>query len=394
MTRSTQVVLYDGAPRLAECLRAELTQRGLNVTSRLLGDVAATTRDAELAVLVLDPHRARDAAGLALDVIEQLVNARMPTLVWGLPEEAGRPVAPLVECVPSTAGLDEVLARLTTLARYGPLVTRLERELENLQRLGQQLNRYFGEIDQELRLAGRLQRDFLPAKLPQIPPLSFATVFRPASWVSGDMYDVFRIDEQHVGLFLTDAMGHGVAAGLLTMFLRQALVAKRLSGRSYQLVPPGEALANLNACLVRQRLPNCQFVTAVYALLNVETLELRLSRAGHPYPICMRADGTLVELPAPGSLLGIPDLPVEFGESRVRLEPGDRLLLYTDGIEDLFLRPDRPADDPDPFTARLHGWAGHSVHQLTRELGQHLDECEGSLHPADDVTLLAVEVAR
>ena len=442
MTHSTQVVVYENSPRLAECLRAQLTQRGLSVTFRPLPDARPTsdgapvtddmpslddglaaegawetnhtsstdaapavavkaaargvpvTRAGDLAVIVLDPHRTRDGAGAALDILEGLVKARVPTLVWGLPDDAGLPVAPLVECVPPQASLEEVLARLSTLARYGPLVTRLERELDNLQRLGQQLNRYFGEIDQELRLAGRLQRDFLPAKLPPIPPLSFATVFRPASWVSGDMYDVFRIDEQHVGLFLTDAMGHGVAAGLLTMFLRQALVAKRINGHSYQIVPPAEALANLNACLVRQRLPNCQFVTAIYAVLNIETLELRLARAGHPYPICISADGTLRELPAPGSLLGIPDLPVEFGESRVRLEPGDRLLFYSDGIEDVFLRPDRPADDPDAFGERLHAWSGLSVYNIVRELNQHLDGREGSLHPADDITLLAVEVAR
>jgi sigma-B regulation protein RsbU (phosphoserine phosphatase) len=390
-----QVLLLDDAPRLTERVRAALHERGVPCEVRpAFGDPAAPLpRGADVAMVVLDPHLALTRAGQALALLERLAEQRIPALVWGLPEQAGIPSGPLLEAASPDVPLSEVVARLGTLVRYGPLVKRLERELENVQRLGNQLNRYFAEIDQELRLAGRLQRDFLPARLPQVPPLTFAALYRPASWVSGDMYDAFRIDERHVGLFLTDAMGHGIAAGLLTMFLRQALVAKRINGRSYQVVSPAEAMGNLNDCLVRQKLPNCQFVTAVYGIVDVDKLELRVARGGHPYPIHVAGDGTLRELPAVGGLLGIADLPADFGETRIRLAPGDKIILYSDGVEDVFFEPPRSADAAPEFTARIRDWARLDVHAFVRELSDYLDNREGSLNPADDVTILAMQVA-
>ncbi|MBN2448532.1 MAG: serine/threonine-protein phosphatase, partial [Phycisphaerae bacterium] len=395
MAVSPHVLLLDQAPRLSKLVGDELKQRGFSFDARTLEGSERPLQPglADLAVVVLDQHHALADAGGVLNVLEELTRGHVPTLVWGLPERAGVPTAPLLDCVSGDASLSEVMARLTTLGHFAPQVRRLERELDNLKRLGNQFNRYFSEIDQELRLAGRLQRDFLPAKLPQIPPLTFASMYRPASWVSGDMYDVIRIDEQHVGLFVTDAMGHGIAAGLLTMFLRQALVAKRIAGRSYQVVGPAEAMANLNNCLVRQKLPNCQFVTALYGIIDAETLVLRVARGGHPYPAHIRADGTIRELPVPGGLLGVPDLPADFGENRVKLEPGDKVIFYTDGIEDVFRKPVASSSEPAEFTDLFRDLSRLDVHEFMQKLNIHLDGREGSLHPADDMTVLAMEVA-
>lgn len=393
MGNAPHVMVLEDAPRLAQVVCSALQDRGFQpaLQSLTAHATADNLRAADMAVVVLDADRSFDESGPVLEALEQLSTVGVPTIVWGMPAEAGRPTAPLIDCVPPDAELDDVLGRLATLAHYGPLVRRLERELTNLQRVGIQLNRYFSEIDEELRLAGRLQRDFLPRSMPQVPPLSFATLFRPASWVSGDMYDAFRIDERHVGLFMTDAMGHGIAAGLLTMFLRQALVAKRVFGRSYQIVSPAEAMRNLHGCLVRQKLPNCQFVTAAYAILNVETLELRVARGGHPYPLHITADGEIRELSAPGGLLGIPDMPVEFGEIRVRLSPGDKIVVFSDGIEDVFFVRDE-AGDPR-LSPAIRDWAKLGIHAFVDQLAGFLDNREGSLHPADDITILAAEIA-
>lgn len=394
MASAPHVLLIDAAPKLCERLRDTLESRGFTSDSFPLDqDNVPTWAPTDLAVLVLDPLAADNLAPRTLPILETLVEKEVPTLVWGLSPQAGRPASALLECVAADESLEEVAARLTTMGRYAPLVGRMQDELGKLQRLGTQLNRYFAEIDQELRLAGRLQRDFLPSKLPQVPPLTFATFYRPASWVSGDMYDVFRIDESHVGLFMTDAMGHGIAAGLLTMFLRQALVSKRVTGRKYQIVSPAEAIENLNTCLVRQQLPNCQFVTAAYAIIDVDKLELRSARGGHPHPILIKPDGHITELPAPGGLLGIADLPSDFGENRTRLEPGDKVLLYTDGIQDAIIDPALTGNGEPVFTDRFREWAQLDVHALTAAVGNYLDNLEGSLHQGDDVTVLAVEVS-
>ena len=282
--------------------------------------------------------------------------------------------------------------KVGTLAHYAPLLKGFERELGHLHRLGDQLNRYFGEIDQEMRLAGRLQRDFLPREMPCVPPLKFEGLYRPASWVSGDMYDAFRIDEHSVGLFIADAMGHGVAAGLLTMFLRQSLVAKRVAGEAYEIIEPVQALESVHACLLRQKLPNSQFVTAAYGIVDTRTRVLRLARAGHPYPLHIRPDGSISEVRCGGSLLGLPDVPTEFEEVCIPLAPGDKVILYTDGVEDEIIESQRDGDNVT-FTAQLREWAGLNATEFVRAVADQLDNRVGSLHPADDVTMLVLEVA-
>lgn len=395
MSGSARVLLIDDAPRLSEEIGPALATLGCEARTAALSSSleSKTLRRTDWSVMVLDPHGTQPHLDQVLARLEELSKQRVPTIVWGLPPKSGTPMNPLIECVPSEASLSEVVARLETINRYAPLVRHLEGELDKMQRVGNQLNRYFHDLDQEMRLAGRLQRDFLPAKLPQIPPLNFAAIYRPATWVSGDMYDVFRIDETHVGMFLIDAMGHGIAAGLLTMFLRQALVAKRINGKSYEIVSPAEAVAALNDTLVGQELPNCQFVTGVYAIIDTQRLELRVARGGHPYPLLIGCDGTIRELPAPGGLLGIPGLPNDFAEQRVHLSPGDKLLLYTDGLLDDLIDPVQSEPDQPVYTEALQRWAPLSLRKLIEAMEAHFDSSEGSLNPEDDMTVIGLEIS-
>ena len=105
----------------------------------------------------------------------------------------------------------------------------LRMELNLLRRRDETLNFHLTRIDEELRLAARLQQDFLPKELPEVGPVRFHTLFRPAGYVSGDLYDVMRLDETRVGFYMADAVGHGVPAALLTMFIKQALITKEIT---------------------------------------------------------------------------------------------------------------------------------------------------------------------
>ena len=107
----------------------------------------------------------------------------------------------------------------------------------------------------------------------------------------GDIYDVARLDEDHVAFFVADAVGHGMPAALLTIFLKRTLQTKEFTKDGYRLISPDEALAHLNKELVQQQLSMCQFVTMAYAILNTKTLELSWSRAGHPSPMLLKTSG-------------------------------------------------------------------------------------------------------
>ncbi len=393
MPRLPRALLIDGAPDRVRDLDERLQKRGIGARRvELRGSHRLSVDEADLAVVVLDPSEAAPSEERLVGVLGELVQAGLATVVWGVDGNCGDAGGPLVEWLSSDTPLDEIVGKVSTLTRYAPLLRAMERELRHLHRLGEQLNRHFGELDQELRLASRMQRDFLPRVLPEVPGYKFATMYRPASWVSGDMYDVFRIDEHRYGLFIADAMGHGLSAGLLTMFLRQALLPKRVGENSYEIVRPSVVLETLHTSLVRQKLPNCQFVTAAYALLDVRSGEVTMARGGHPYALHVHRDGELEEVISSGSLLGLADVPMDFEEVRFVLGPGDKLVFYTDGLEETILLPRNDERDETVFTTGFQELLRERAGEVIQQLEEQLDHQEGSLNQADDVTMLAVEV--
>ncbi len=228
---------------------------------------------------------------------------------------------------------EQLASQLAAAAALQPTIRQLQDELASTRDFTSRATRTIEEMDEEMRLAARLQRDFLPRRLPEVGPAKFGMLYRPASWVSGDIYDIVRLDETHVGFYIADVVGHGMPAALLTMFIKKAMQLKRIVGDSYQIVPPEVSLRELNIDICDQDLPSCQFCTAVYCVLDTETLMLTYARGGHPEPIVMHADGSIERLWSEGSLLGIfPD--EQFTSCQYQLVLGDRLLLYSDGAED------------------------------------------------------------
>lgn len=306
-------------------------------------------------------------------------------------DDAGTSEMGLCRVAPSNATAEELWGRLKTLVSLRPWVSHMESELTHLQNLGTELNRHFADLDQEMRLASRLQRDFLPRELPTLGPARFATLFRPASWVSGDIYDVFLIDDRRVGFYVADAVGHGIAASLLTMFVKHALVTQRLGHRNGSAACPSANIAAINEALASQDLPNCQFVTACYCVLDVETLELSVARGGHPYPIHIRPDGSLTEIQSFGPLLGVLT-DQEFTTTTVQLAPGDKVVLFSDGVELSFVQEREPNSGAPIYEQQFHALAGLSAAKMVEHLGNTIDSEEGSLSPRDDVTVVVAEI--
>ena len=265
----------------------------------------------------------------------------------------------------------------------------LKSELNLLRRRDETLNFYMHRLDEELRLAARLQQDFLPKMLPQLGQVHFHTLYRPAGYVSGDLYDVVRLDERRIGFYIADAVGHGMPAALLTMFIKHSLVTKEIAGNQYRLLSPSESLSRLNTALIEQNLSQAAFATALYGIVDVQTLEVTLSRAGHPNPLLLRAKGPMEAIECDGALLGIfPD--EQFVSVQTTLAPGDRLLLYTDGVEVAFCQDE--SVDTEMWRQELMSCRDLSTEQLLQTFADRIDGETGSLAPKDDLTMIVLEV--
>jgi len=292
-------------------------------------------------------------------------------------------------CLRADVAPEELAARLAAAADLHGMISGLRSELAAAREQAAGAARTCEQVDEEMRLAAKLQRDFLPKRLPQVGPVRFATLFRPASWVSGDIYDVIRLDETHVGFHVIDAVGHGMPAALLTMFIKKALQTKRIVGNSYQIVPPHVTLAELNADICDQNLSSCQFCTAVYCVIDTETLTMTFSCAGHPAPILIRPDGTISQLDCPGTLLGV--LPeAKFHSSRIDLSVGDRVVLYTDGAEDALCN--LTTNHHPKLLDILRPWARMPREELFLRLTALIDDFAGDPAPIDDVTVVIMDI--
>lgn len=298
-----------------------------------------------------------------------------------------------VVCLPYNSSFDRAEGALRALAHVRPLIRQIDKQYISMQRLGRTLQRRFEETDRELRLAARLQHDFLPQDLPIAGPFKFVSMFRPCSWVSGDIFDVFRLDETHWGFYLADAVGHGVAAGLLTMYIKHAIRPKRVLHNGYELVPPNEVLGHLNSLLAAQRLPDSQFITGWYGVLDVDSKELQYAVAGHPPALLVSPDGTLQELHGEGCVLGIA-ADENYSNESVTLTPGQRLVLYSDGLEPTLIRRRPPMPELPEFEPDALALLSLPPDEFITSLRALLDDSPGSLAQADDVSVLSIDYLR
>jgi phosphoserine phosphatase RsbU/P len=297
----------------------------------------------------------------------------------------------LIEFVGRNINLDELRGRLAMIRRYHGLLRRIEGELDSMSRLGHRLKQHFDEVEQEMHLAGRLQRDFLPDCSEPIGPARYAAVFRPASWVSGDIFDIVPVDEHHTAVYVADAVGHGLAAGLLTMFINRAITPKVEENDVSRIVSPSEILAGLNEALADQELPNCQFVTAVYALFDHRTLRLQCAGGGHPPALHIGRDGTMRKIEPSGGLLGL-FKGERFELAEVQLEPGDKVLFHTDGVELAFQDSQSGKIDPHSFERAFASAASLPVQDMLFRIVSLLNDDIGSLQPNDDITIVGMEI--
>lgn len=249
---------------------------------------------------------------------------------------------------------------------------RLQREMINRERL-----------EREVQLARDIQRTFLPSELPCPRGWEVAARWQPAHQVGGDFYDVFNLPGKRLGLVIADVSDKGFPAALYMTVTRTLIRAAVLDSAS-----PAQALRHVNEMLLLDS-QNGMFITAIYAILSQNTGDVVYANAGHNLPLVLRQGSKApVRLEKGGMALGVIEK-IELRDHSLRLNPGDCLVLYTDGVTEAF----SPHDDmfgEERLIEVLRGSYSLSAHELLEKIETAVQEFQGGNSPNDDITLLAV----
>lgn len=285
------------------------------------------------------------------------------------------------------------LALLQTFANHAAFAIQRARLIQQLRLKITQLEAAQAElaqkerVERELELAREVQQSVLPSTFPAVDGYSFAARYESARMVGGDFYDVIALDDEHFGVVIADVSDKGIPAALYMALTRSLLLAE-----AHRALSPVEVLTNVNRLLLELGQPN-MFVTVFYGIVNRRSRRLVYTRAGHDRPILAR-NGSLTELGGHGTMLGLLD-PAMLGlsEEQLMLSPGDRLILYTDGVTDV-LSADGTLFNRQQFIAMLRNHARHAPTDLCAAVFADLAAYQGDADQYDDTTLLVMAVEK
>jgi sigma-B regulation protein RsbU (phosphoserine phosphatase) len=254
--------------------------------------------------------------------------------------------------------------------------------------LRNQISTALTALDRELQIVGAIQRSLLPREQPEIEGFELSAYYQTSARAGGDYYDFFPLNGGRCGLFIGDVSGHGTPAAVL-MAITHAIAHAQPGTHT----PPAALLSYLNEQLARAYTRDGSFVTAFYAVLDPRHRTLTYSRAGHNPPRLVRGDRVL-SLEENGAFpLGIFDEQT-FGEASVTLQPGDLLLLYTDGITETAapMKGTQPQEEfgTDRLDRLLLECTASTSSECIERIREAVARFSESTPPADDQTLIAI----
>jgi len=269
----------------------------------------------------------------------------------------------------------------------------LNRELVDRQR----------RLDEDLAAAAEIQSSLLPQDMSAFGQLDIAWAFEPSTHIAGDIFNVIRLDDSSVGAYALDVSGHGVPAAMVAVSVCQNLqpgsafirTPDPMSASGQSLRSPVDVLRALDLEYPFERFSN--FFTIVYLLIDTARGSLTCSNAGHPQPIILHKGGGIQRLKRGGPVIGLrsirpqADRETVFSEEKVRFAPGDRVLLYTDGLAE-YQNAAGQLYGSARFLARLEAFRERPLADMVEAVRLSLREFGGGANPADDMTLLGIEL--
>lgn len=275
---------------------------------------------------------------------------------------------------------------------------------KKMKQLNQELLDKQKRLDDDLASAAEIQKSLLPHKIDSAENLEVAWEFEPCEHMGGDIFNMFQLDDAHWGIYMLDVSGHGVQAAMVTVSVSQFLqpnsghlfsTKSENSGASYQLRAPAEVLAALDIEFPFERFNN--FFTITYMIINTKTGDLTYSNAGHPHSILLRKNGKMELLQKGGPAIGIGEFhllggqEIRFQEGQLQIHPGDKLLVYTDGITE-YQNPAGEFYGTNRFYETLNAHQDQPVAGIVAQSINSLMDFGNSAKPQDDITLFGLEL--
>ncbi len=328
------ILIADDQPDVLEALRLLLKNHGYvteAVTSPAALIEAIARQDFDLVLMDLNYARDTTSGREGLDLLSQLkaLDAAPPIVVmtgWatvGLAVEAmQRGVGDFVEKPWVNVRLLEILRKQIEIGRERRVARRSALETSRAQNeIASQLHRQ----EREMEEARAIQQGFIPKDIPQLTGYEIAGAWQPARVVGGDYYDVLEFGAGTMGFCIADVAGKGMPAALLMSNLQAAV-----RGLASPSMSPETLCDRLNSLICRN-IASDRFITLFYAELEGSSRQLRYANAGHNAPIVAHCDGTHHRLQEGGGVLGVFQSQT-YSTGAFELLPGDRLLLFTDGV--------------------------------------------------------------
>jgi len=245
-------------------------------------------------------------------------------------------------------------------------------------------------LDRELKVVGEIQRSLLPEMLPAISGFEMAAWYQTSAQAGGDYYDFFMLGPRQLGVLIADVSGKGTSAALYMAELKGLMLALSHTERS-----PRQLLVTVNH-LLAEHLDNRSFITATYAVIDLDAMTITSARAGHTPMIIASAHKTEIVTPD-GMVLGLrlPGAEERFGtlleEHTQRLAPGDVIVLYTDGITEAMDGESELFGETalaQVVRAHTHLDAAGIRERILREVRAFVGEAE----PHDDMTMVLLKI--
>jgi sigma-B regulation protein RsbU (phosphoserine phosphatase) len=287
--------------------------------------------------------------------------------------------------------MEELHARVETHLK----LRRLQIEL---QETNARLAKANARMSRDLNAAAKIQATFLPRETPRVPGTNFAWSYRPCDELAGDGLNVIPLGEGKVALYILDVTGHGVASALLSVALSRLLspasdpssilIRREDVWDRFEITSPSEVAARLNRLFPFDSAE--QFATLVYGILNAATGEFRYVSAGHPGPVHLPCGADPVILESAGFPIGLADEVYE--ERSIRLGPGDRLYLYSDGVSEA-MNPRGKQFGEARLLKAIGQRRSEPLHESIASLLAEIARWNESERPHDDISILAVEIS-